>query len=78
MQLLAQITALPNHLFWQDSIALIDSIVFQQSNIIGYRQITDAYLLSLAIHHQGQLVSFYKELVSLLPKQYQDGLNILD
>ncbi len=77
LQLLEQITCLPNHLFWQDSIALFDAVIFQQSNIIGYRQITDAYLLSLAIHNQGHLVSFDKGLASLVPEMYRDSFNLL-
>jgi predicted nucleic acid-binding protein len=65
------ITGLSNHLFWKDSIALTEAIVFQQTNIIGYRQITDAYLLSLAIYNKGHLVSFDKGIAALVPDSYK-------
>ena len=77
LHLLEQITRLPNHLFWEDSIALVDTVVFKDSNIIGYRQITDAYLLSLAIHNKGCLVSFDNGIATLVPTAYRDSLKIL-
>jgi len=78
LHLLEQITLLPNHLFWADSIALVDAVIFKHSNIIGYRQITDAYLLSLAIHNNGCLVSFDKGISTLVPASYRDRLKILE
>lgn len=35
--LLEQITRLPKHSFWADSIALTDLVIFRNANIIGYR-----------------------------------------
>lgn len=78
LRLLEQIIRLSNHLFWEDSIALTDAVVFQDGNIIGYRQITDAYLLSLAIYNKGHLVSFDKEIATLVPDSYRNSLRILD
>ncbi len=77
LHLLEQITRLPNHLFWADSIALTDSVIFKDANIIGYRQITDACLLSLAIHNNGCLVSFDKGIATLVTTLYGEHLNIL-
>ena len=77
LQLLAQITLLPKHLFWPDAIALADAVIFKDSNIIGYRQITDAYLLSLAIHNKGCLVSFDQGIANLVAPSYRDNLKIL-
>ena len=78
LQLLKQITLLPNHSFWADSIALADAVIFKDANIIGYRQITDAYLLSLAIHNKGCLVSFDKGIAMLVPASYRDRLKVLE
>lgn len=77
LHLLEQITLLPKHLFWADSIALADAVIFKNSNIVGYRQITDAYLLSLAIHNKGCLVSFDKGVATLVPASYKANLIIL-
>lgn len=77
LQLLKLITRLPKHLFWADSIAFVDTVIFIGSNIIGYRQIIDAYLLSLAIQNKGCLVTFDKGIATLVPASYQDSLKIL-
>ena len=78
LHLLEQITRLPKHLFWEDSIPLVDSVIFKDCNIIGYRQITDAYLLSLAIHNKGCLVSFDKGIATLVPASHRECLKILN
>lgn len=77
LQLLKQITHLPHHVFWEDSVELSDAIVLQQGNIIGYRQITDAYLFSLAIHNNGCLLSFDQGLAKLVPDAYRSSLMLL-
>jgi toxin-antitoxin system PIN domain toxin len=50
--------SLPGHHFWADNIALPE--VFQSLGIrlLGHRQVTDAYLLALAIHNHGRLATF--------------------
>ena len=45
------------HEFWQDSVSLLDSDV-DSTRIHGPRQLTDIYLLSLALQHEGRLVTF--------------------
>ena len=46
------------HEFWQDSVSLLDSDGVDSSRIHGPRQLTDIYLLSLALQHEGRLVTF--------------------
>jgi uncharacterized protein len=48
----------PGHEFWPDDISLLDSHVFHHDRIVGPRQITDVYLLALAVKHGGRLVTF--------------------
>src|ERR1022692_2548587 len=48
----------PNHHFWKDELSLLDGDVFRHSHIAGPRQITDVYLLALAVSHGGRLVTF--------------------
>jgi uncharacterized protein len=47
-----------HHQFWEDDTSLLDSAAFDHTNITGHRQITDAYLLALAVKHNGRLVTF--------------------
>jgi len=58
MPLLAGLMAHPNHVFWPDDLSWSGNAVIQGDQVLGHGQITDTYLLALAVHHQGRLVSF--------------------
>jgi toxin-antitoxin system PIN domain toxin len=45
------------HEFWPDSASLLDSQWVNWSHVLGTRQVTDVYLLALARHHGGRLVT---------------------
>jgi uncharacterized protein len=47
-----------NHEFWPDDISLRDAKIFGAGRIHSSRQLTDLYLLALAVKHQGCLVTF--------------------
>ncbi len=44
--------------FWPDEVSLLDSDVVDSTRIHGPRQLTDIYLLALAVQHEGRLVTF--------------------
>ena len=46
------------HEFWPDEVSLLDSDVVDSTRIHGARQLTDTYLLALAVQHEGRLVTF--------------------
>jgi toxin-antitoxin system PIN domain toxin len=46
------------HAFWPDDASIIDSHAVDSTRIHGARQITDTYLLALALGHGGRLVTF--------------------
>lgn len=46
----------PNHVFWPDSVSLLERLVGEQS-LIRPSQVTDFYLASLAQHHGGKLAT---------------------
>lgn len=48
----------PHHRFWPDDVSLLDDRRFDMTLLAGPRQITDAYLLGLAVKHNGRLVTF--------------------
>lgn len=62
LALLAVVTAHVKHHFWPD---LLPYDRVRWHGVMGHRQVTDAYLASLARHHGGKLVSFDKGLVAL-------------
>src|SRR5580700_10785081 len=51
---------LPGHHFWANSISVPDGIRIIGARLTGHRQITDAYLLGLALHHKGKLATLDK------------------
>lgn len=48
----------PDHEFWVDRISLLDERIFRAKMIVGHRNVTDIYLLGLALHHKGRLATF--------------------
>jgi toxin-antitoxin system PIN domain toxin len=47
-----------HHLFVPASASLLDATLFDTSQLLGHRQVTDAWLLGLAVAHGLRLVSF--------------------
>jgi toxin-antitoxin system PIN domain toxin len=50
--------ALPAHQFWPDDVSLLTTNVLNASHIHSSTQLTDVYLLALAVKNQGRLVTF--------------------
>jgi uncharacterized protein len=48
----------PHHHFWHDSISITDPTLFRLNLIAGHQQVTDTYLLGLAVRNHGRLVTF--------------------
>jgi len=55
---LAEACARPEHAFWPDELSLLDASVVDPARIHGPRQLTDLYLLALAVRHGGRFVTF--------------------
>ncbi len=53
---LAAFRASGHHTFWPDDLSLCDTTVFDLA--VGHRQLTDVYLLGLAVAHGGFLATF--------------------
>jgi hypothetical protein len=47
-----------DHEFWPDGLSITDAGVFDHDFILGPNQITDVYLLGLAVRNGGRLVTF--------------------
>jgi len=57
MERLAEACASEFHEFWPDDLSVLDANVANSSRIHGPRQITDVYLLALAVRHDGQFIT---------------------
>ncbi len=47
-----------DHAFWPDNVSLCDGTFFDPNRILGPKQITDIYLLALAVKNDGRLVEW--------------------
>jgi hypothetical protein len=50
------------HAFWPDHISLLDTTRLLLKNLLGHKQVTDSYLVALAVAHGGKLVTLDKRL----------------
>ena len=55
---LAAATRTPWHRFWPDGLSLLDDDVLDWTAILSARQVTDVYLLALAVANEGCFVTF--------------------
>jgi uncharacterized protein len=55
---------LPGHVFWPDSLSIFDKARIDTSHLLSPRQITDSYLLALAVKNGGQLATFDRRMIT--------------
>jgi hypothetical protein len=58
IELLQRAVTTEHHEFWLDDISLVDTDRFHHDRIFGPRQLTDLYLLGLAVKNGGRLATF--------------------
>ena len=54
---LAQAVAHGSHEFWPDALSLLDPALLQWDRVLSSRQVTDLYLLALAVSRNARLVT---------------------
>jgi toxin-antitoxin system PIN domain toxin len=60
--LVGELIRYPRHQFWPDAISLLNQPGVDASRLLEAGQLTDTYLLALAVHRGGTLVSFDRRL----------------
>jgi uncharacterized protein len=58
LERLGMAKATEHHRFWPDDVSLTNVEVFNHTALLGPKQITDRYLLALAVRNNGRLVTF--------------------
>ena len=67
-----------NHQFWSDDLSLLDERVFDSSAFTQHGQVTDSYLLALAIHNGGKLITIDQNIKTTPALKFtRDHLQIL-
>ena len=59
----------PSHRFWGDDISFVQAVQPFERRLRGHQQVTDAYLLGLAIHKKGKLATMDRAVAALLPEK---------
>lgn len=70
-QALEKSLAHPDHEYWPADISYLKAIEPFASQIVGHKQVSDAYLVGLAIHHGGSLVTMDRGILELVPTKLQ-------
>ena len=67
-----------HHHFWPDSLSLCDDALFWPAHLRGHRQLTDIYLLGLALKMGGRLATFDRSIpVSAVAGATRDSLAVI-
>jgi toxin-antitoxin system PIN domain toxin len=59
----------PTHHFWKDDLTFLDAVRFVGSQLRRHQQVTDAYLLGLAVNKKAKLATFDKRIRNLMPSR---------
>lgn len=76
-ELLTLFTQTAGHEFWPDDISLLDREKFDLQHLLNASQVTDSYLLALAIAHGGKLATFDRRLISNAVRNGAQGLHLI-
>ena len=72
LRVYAPLRKTPWHEFWPDDVSLLDLKSIEWRQVRGSRQLTDVYLLSLAVHRSGCLVTFDRSVSTASGKSARD------
>lgn len=59
-------TTAKDHTFWPDELPLAEAVIVTGVRLMGHQQVTDAYLLGLAIRRGGVLATLDQRIAALL------------
>ncbi len=61
-RVLGRLLGLPGHVFWPDEISLMDPARADTGRLLTHKQVTDSYLLALAVARGGRLATLDRRL----------------
>jgi len=65
IHVLAANTAAKDHAFWPDELPFANAVAFTGVRLLGHQQVTDAYLLGLAVRRGGMLATLDQRIAAL-------------
>lgn len=76
--LLREIRRQPGHTFWGDDVSAADPDAEVFGRVVGYRQVTDAHLLTLAWRRGGRLATFDRGAKALAGPEDDGSVELID
>jgi toxin-antitoxin system PIN domain toxin len=76
--IVAQLRGLAGHAFWPDDISLVDPAHVEAARVLTSAQVTDTYLLALAVAHGGKLATFDRRLSADAVKGGKAALRVIE
>jgi hypothetical protein len=73
-----RLRALPGHVFWEDDLSLVASDLVDAEEIVTPGQVTDTYLLALAVANGGKLATFDRRLSTKAVHRGRASLHVID
>ena len=77
-KIVSALHALPGHVFWPDDISLVHVDHVDSDQVLTSTQVTDTYLLALAVAHGGKLATFDRRLSVKAVKGGKSALHLID
>ena len=77
MPLLIGLLSHPDHQFWADALSWSATSAIRGDQVLAHGQITDVYVLALAVHQQGMLASFDSRINTRVVAGGQDALHLI-
>ena len=62
IEILRRETQYAQHAFWHDDLSLLDDAIVDADKLLSPNQLTDAYLLALAVKNKGRLITLDKRI----------------
>jgi toxin-antitoxin system PIN domain toxin len=67
----------PSHMFWPDDLTFPEAVAPLEKLLVGHKQVSDAYLLGLAIRRKAKLVTLDRSVSALLTRERQATVLVL-
>lgn len=77
-RLLEDVTSLEGHAFWDSSVSYAEATELLTDRIHGHRQVTDAYLLGLAIREKGILATLDRATRHLAGDEFAGNIFVIE
>jgi uncharacterized protein len=77
MRMLAELTSLPGHQFWPVDFNFSTAVAPFADRFFGHQQVTDIYLLALAVRNKGRVATLDRGFESLAGDEFGKFVRVL-